>query len=94
MNGAFADAVSTVLGQSVSAWPVLPFTLETGAAVLGAEFETVEIHEHQLPLAFPGPDPVVAYFESCDNVTAMRLYERAGFRELARYNCRSLPFKT
>ena len=58
------DAVSDVLGRPVRAQPGLSFTTETGAAVLATGFSDVTLHRHEVPLAIPSAEPVVAYLGS------------------------------
>jgi ubiquinone/menaquinone biosynthesis C-methylase UbiE len=57
-------ALSERLGRAVSARPALSFTTETGRAFLEAEFSDVTLHRNDLPLAFPGAEPVVSFLGS------------------------------
>jgi SAM-dependent methyltransferase len=57
-------AVSRQLGRPVGARPVLSFTTENGAGLLGGQFGEVRLLQYDVPLAIPGPEPVVAYLDS------------------------------
>jgi len=60
----FDAAISDLLGRPVRAGPALSFTTETGTAVLEAEFSGVILRRHEVPLAFPAAQPLVAYLNS------------------------------
>lgn len=57
-------AISGTLGRLVHALPTLSFTTETGTAVLERVFSDVTLHRHDVTLAFPTAQPVVAYLNS------------------------------
>jgi SAM-dependent methyltransferase len=60
----FDAAASGLLGRPVRALPPLSFTTETGAAVLAGQFSDVTLCRHDVPVAFPSAEPVVAYLSS------------------------------
>ena len=64
VHGLFNAVVAELLGRPVQALPPLSFTAETGAAILGEQFSDVTFRWHDVPLSFPGAEPVVAYLSS------------------------------
>jgi SAM-dependent methyltransferase len=66
-------AVARQLGRPVGARPVLSFTTETGAGLLGGQFRDVSLLQYDLPLAFPGPEPVTAYLDSIREPTVLEV---------------------
>ena len=66
-------AVARQLGRPVGARPVLSFTTETGAGLLGGQFGEVSLLQYDLPLAFPGPEPVTAYLDSIREPTVLEV---------------------
>ncbi len=56
--------VSEHLGRPARALPELRFDAETGTPVLQVEFAKVTLHRRVVPLAFPSPEPVIAYLNS------------------------------
>lgn len=57
-------AVSRQLGRPVRAQPELSFTTESGTGFLAGQFGEVSLHRSDVPLAIPGPGPVIAYLDS------------------------------
>jgi SAM-dependent methyltransferase len=64
-------AVSRQLGRPVSARPALSFTTESGTSLLDGQFGDVSLLQYDLPLAFPGPEPVIAYLDSTREPTVL-----------------------
>jgi SAM-dependent methyltransferase len=64
MHDLVGAAISGQLGRPAGAWAPDSFTTETGGAFLEAAFSEVTLHRHDVPLAFPGPQPVTAYLDS------------------------------
>jgi SAM-dependent methyltransferase len=64
LDGLMAAAISRQLSRPVQALPALSFTTETGADLLRREFASVTLHQFEVPLSIPGPEPVIAYVSS------------------------------
>lgn len=64
ITGLFDAAVSRQLGRPVRTLAADSFTTETGTDTLRAEFADVTLQRHELTLAIPSPEPVVAYLAS------------------------------
>lgn len=79
INELFSAAVAAQLGRTIGPMPVLSFTIENGAEVLGREFREVAVHRHDLPLSFPDAEPVVGYLASLREPTMAGLGESLGF---------------
>jgi SAM-dependent methyltransferase len=60
LNGALAGQ----LGRPAPAGLALSFTTENGAGFLDGRFDEVALVRTDLPLAIPGPDPVISYLDS------------------------------
>jgi SAM-dependent methyltransferase len=66
-------ALTRQLGRPASGRPALSFTTESGAGLLGGQFADVRLLEYDLPLAFPGPEPVIAYLDSTREPTVLEV---------------------
>lgn len=64
INALFDGAISRQLGRPVPAQLALSFTTENGAGFLAARFDEVRLIRTDLPLAIPGPGPVIGYLGS------------------------------
>lgn len=79
VNDLLEAAVSRQLGRRVRATPASSFTTGNGGPILATAFAEVTLHGHEVPLAFPGPEPVVAYIDSVREPTLAHIGEPLDF---------------
>ena len=64
INDLLAGAISRQLGRAMPRGLALSFTTENGAQYLTRAFADVTLQRADLPLAIPGPEPVIGYLDS------------------------------
>jgi hypothetical protein len=75
----FDTSVSGLLNRPVRAVPELPFTTESGRAILEDEFLKVTFKEHDMVFSFPDAGTIVAYLDSIREPIVRNVDERFDF---------------
>jgi 2-polyprenyl-3-methyl-5-hydroxy-6-metoxy-1,4-benzoquinol methylase len=79
IQGLFNEIVAQAVQRPLRSLPALSFTDENGSAILGAEFADVTVHQHDVTLSIPAPEPVVAYMNSLREPTLAYVGEAFDF---------------
>jgi SAM-dependent methyltransferase len=84
IDGLLDSAIAGLTGRRARALPSNSFTTANGAEILGREFSDVTLHEHEVTLSFPGPEPIVSYLDSVREPILRHLGEPFSFDDALR----------